>query len=323
MEALRQQRQHMQDEVDSVSADAACLMSELKETSALQQSSTALLPMCQNHTHFLPCFPVENLRNANGLIFPLVPLLLLLHCCGMHAGPSKLIQALLTRLLNPGELEWLQLLNSRETLAKQHTALQDIESSHAPLDPTNSSSSASGAGFNTLFTLLQGSELARLQGLAKGGGRLEQLQLTPMQLAEMVQDCAVTLDGPETAAVASLLAALDSSTAGSAAAVAAGAEALSICGLWPEMGLMKQSCAANVTVTCVLGPAAAGGAAGAPVAAGEEFQEALLVVRAARDLPAGTEVGEGGRRGMQERPGGTIFCCWLKRWWSPVDRPHV
>jgi len=219
----------------------------------------------------------------------------------MHAGPSRLIQALLTRLLNPGELEWLQLLNSREALAKQHTALQDIESSHAPLDPTNSSSSAAGAGFNTLSTLLQGSELARLQGLAKGGGRLEQLQLTPMQLAEMVQDCAVTLDGPETAAVASLLAALDSSSAGSAAGMAAGAEALSICGLWPEMGLMKQSCAANVTVTCILGPvAAAGGAGGASVAGGEELQEALLVVRAARDLPAGTEVGEGGEACLRE-----------------------
>lgn len=35
-----------------------------------------------------------------------------------------MIQALLSRLLNPGELEWLQLLNRREELAQQHTALQ-------------------------------------------------------------------------------------------------------------------------------------------------------------------------------------------------------
>jgi hypothetical protein len=39
-------------------------------------------------------------------------------------GPSRLIQVLLSRLLNPGELEWLQLLNRREELEQQHTALQ-------------------------------------------------------------------------------------------------------------------------------------------------------------------------------------------------------
>lgn len=201
-----------------------------------------------------------------------------------HTGPSKLIQALLTRLLNPGELEWLQLLNSRDALAKQHTALQDIESSHVPLRSASSSGSAgSGAGDNTpLFNIVQGSELRRLQGLAKGGGRLEQLQLTPMQLAEMVQDCAVTLDGAEAAAVASLLAAAGSRGA-SVTAAEGPAESLAVCGLWPEMGLMKQSCAANVTVTCL------GSLAAARV--GEEVEEALLVVRAARDMPAGTEVG--------------------------------
>jgi hypothetical protein len=163
-------------------------------------------------------------------------------------------------------------------------ATQDIESSHKPY-----SSSSSSAGFQPPLTVVQGSELARLQGLSKAGGRLEQLQLTPMQLAEMVQDCAVTLDGEETAAVAGLLAALASSSSSSsrARAVAIGdngeeLEPLALCGLWPELGLMKQSCAANVTVTCL-------GAVGA-ADVDEPVEGALLVVRAARDMPPGTEV---------------------------------
>lgn len=91
---------------------------------------------------------------------------------------------------------------------------------------------------------------------------------------------AVTLDGDEAAAVGSLLAA-----AAAAPAAAAGegpGEGLAVCGLWPELGLMKQSCAANVTVTCLAAPTEAG--------VGAEVEGALLVVRAARDLPAGTEV---------------------------------
>jgi hypothetical protein len=39
-------------------------------------------------------------------------------------GPSRLIQSLLSRLLNPGEVEWLSLLNSRETLVDQHPAFK-------------------------------------------------------------------------------------------------------------------------------------------------------------------------------------------------------
>jgi hypothetical protein len=161
---------------------------------------------------------------------------------------------------------------------------QDIESSHRPYYDISSS-----AGFKPLITLVQGSELAHLQGLAKAGGRLEQLQLSPMQLAAMVQDCAVTLDGEEVSAVAALLAALSSSSSSrartAAAAAAAGdeeLEPLAVCGLWPELGLMKQSCAANVTVTCL------GDVAAADV--GEPVEGALLVVRAAKDMPAGTEV---------------------------------
>lgn len=99
----------------------------------------------------------------------------------------------------------------------------------------------------------------------------------------MVQDCAVTLDGDETAAVASILAA--ASTSSTTAAAAEGMEELAVCGLWPELGLMKQSCAANVTVTCLGAPAAAG--------ADGEVEGALLVVRAAKDMPAGTEVSSG------------------------------
>jgi hypothetical protein len=161
---------------------------------------------------------------------------------------------------------------------------QDIESSHRPYYDISSS-----AGFKPLITLVQGSELAHLQGLAKAGGRLEQLQLSPMQLAAMVQDCAVTLDGEEVSAVAALLAALSSSSSSSRARTAAAAaagdeelEPLAVCGLWPELGLMKQSCAANVTVTCL------GDVAAADV--GEPVEGALLVVRAAKDMPAGTEV---------------------------------
>jgi hypothetical protein len=141
------------------------------------------------------------------------------------------------------------------------------------------------------FNILQRSDLQQLQDLTKGGGRLEQLQLTPMQLAEMVQDCAVTLDGDEAAAVASLLAAAAGSSGSSrrrllggmlAAAREEVPDALAVCGLWPELGLMKQSCAANVTVTCL----------GALDTAeeGAEVEGAVLVLRAAHDMPAGTEV---------------------------------
>jgi hypothetical protein len=54
--------------------------------------------------------------------------------------------------------------------------LKDVESSHVPLD---SSSSSDG---RPLFTLLQRAQLQQLQEQSKGGGRLEALQLTPMQV---------------------------------------------------------------------------------------------------------------------------------------------
>lgn len=56
--------------------------------------------------------------------------------------------------------------------------LKDVESSHVPLDSSSSSSSDG----RPLFTLLQRSQLQQLQEQSKGGGRLEALQLTPMQV---------------------------------------------------------------------------------------------------------------------------------------------
>jgi hypothetical protein len=131
-------------------------------------------------------------------------------------------------------------------------------------------------------------DMRQLQQAAASGGQLERLQLTPMQLADMVQECAYTMDPAETQMTAQLLAAAGIAAAGGFSAAAAAATAGSssdgysssssgvssgkaCCGLWPELAVMGRSCAPNVTL----------GLAG----------DGLLVVRAADYLPAGTQVG--------------------------------
>jgi hypothetical protein len=188
-------------------------------------------------------------------------------------------------MLNPGQRQWLQLLCDRDAIAHQQRQLEgDIPTAEAL---AAAAAAADPDGSATTSDLKPVVDIQQLQQAAAGGGQLERLQLTPMQLADMVQECAYTMDPIEAQMTAQLLAAADitvsnSSTAAGFAATSGsssdsgsggsmGGSSKACCGLWPELAVMGRSCAPNVTL----------GLAG----------DGLLVVRAAEYLPAGTQVG--------------------------------
>lgn len=177
------------------------------------------------------------------------------------SGPSKLIQTLLTQLLNPGQLKWLQILSDRNLIAQQQLLLHgSVNSGQSDLGHLRSDHSVEIS--NVI-------DLAQIQGLAAAGGKLERLQLTPMQLADMVQECAYTLDPGELSLTRQLMAAAAAGSGNLGSESLAADQAC--CGLWPELALMNRSCAPNVTVTLAA-----------------DGQSVLL--RAADNMPAGTQV---------------------------------
>jgi hypothetical protein len=196
-------------------------------------------------------------------------------------------------MLNPGQRQWLQLLCDRDAIAHHQRQIEgDIATAEALAAAANSDEAATAAGLKPVVDMRQ------LQQAAAGGGQLERLQLTPMQLADMVQECAYTMDPIEAQMTAQLLSAAGISSSSSRGAVpsfgaatatsgssssdgggyssynsynAGGGSGKACCGLWPELAVMGRSCAPNVTL----------GLSG----------DGLLVVRAASYLPAGTQVG--------------------------------
>jgi hypothetical protein len=188
-------------------------------------------------------------------------------------------------MLNPGQRQWLQLLCDRDAIAHHQRQIEgDIATAEALAAAAAAASlddSATAAGLKPVVDMRQ------LQLAAAGGGQLERLQLTPMQLADMVQECAYTMDPIEAQITAQLLSAavigtgrsssFGAATTGSSSDGGGGwhgaGSGKACCGLWPELAVMGRSCAPNVTL----------GLAG----------DGLLVVRAADYLPAGTQVGDG------------------------------
>jgi len=194
--------------------------------------------------------------------------------------------------MNPGQLQWLQVLSDKPALAQQQQLLEAGEVTRSQSDMSSDSWDDSmynrhgaGIGFGSVI------DIAHLQQIAEAGGKLERLQVTPMQLADLVQQCAYTLDPRELTLTQQLLAAAAAASVSSsngsssratsrfaaAAAVAAAAAAaaeddhgVACCGLWPELSLVTRSCVPNVTITLL--------------------EEDVLVVRAAGQMPAGTEV---------------------------------
>lgn len=184
----------------------------------------------------------------------------------------------LQELLNPGQRQWLQLLCDRDAIAHKQRQLEgDIPTAEAL-----AAAAAAGAGDSaTASGLKPVVDMQQLQQAAASGGQLERLQLTPMQLADMVQECAYTMDPAEAQMTAQLLSAAGLSSSSSSAAQGFGTSGSSsdnggsssskaCCGLWPELAVMGRSCAANVALGL--------------------SQDGLLVVRAATYLPAGTQV---------------------------------
>jgi hypothetical protein len=191
-------------------------------------------------------------------------------------------------MLNPGQRQWLQLLCNRDAIAHHQRQIGgEIATAEAlaaaAAAAANSDDAATAAGLKPVVDMRQ------LQQASAGGGQLERLQLTPMQLADMVQECAYTMDPVEAQITVQLLSAAGISSSSAAAGLSAATSGISsdggggvyngyngagsgkaCCGLWPELAVMGRSCAPNVTL----------GLSG----------DGLLVVRAASYLPAGTQV---------------------------------
>ncbi|KAF6256172.1 hypothetical protein COO60DRAFT_140314 [Scenedesmus sp. NREL 46B-D3] len=221
------------------------------------------------------------------------------------AGPSKLIQALLQEMLNPGQRQWLQLLCDRDAIAHQQRQIEgDVATAEALAAAAAASPDGRADGAAGLRPVV---DMRQLQQAASAGGQLERLQLTPLQLADMVQECAYTMDPVEAQATVQLLAAAGIA-GGSAAAYSSssssdgdggynngydGGSGKACCALWPELAVMGRSCAPNVA----LGLTGAG----------------LLVVRAAEHLPAGTQVG------LVATPAAATALWWAGMWrWRVV-----
>eukprot|EP00775_Hariotina_reticulata_P001681 gene1681-2025_t len=93
------------------------------------------------------------------------------------AAPSKLIKGVLTQLLNPGQLQWLQVLSDRPALAQQQQLLEAGEatsshsdSSYDSWDDSLYNRHGAGIGFGSVV------DIAHLQSLAEAGGKLDRLQ---------------------------------------------------------------------------------------------------------------------------------------------------